>query len=44
MTEAVEKGTLFGATEAEVELAAEVRDRFESVAMVRMTSSGTEAR
>ena len=44
VTEAAEKGTSFGApTEAEVELAAEVCDRFESVAMVRMTSSGTEA-
>ena len=42
--EAAEKGTSFGApTEAEVELAAEVCDRFSSVEMVRMTSSGTEA-
>jgi glutamate-1-semialdehyde 2,1-aminomutase len=42
--EAAEKGTSFGApTEAEVELAAEVCDRFPSVGMVRMTSSGTEA-
>ena len=41
---AAEKGTSYGApTEAEVELAAEVCDRFESVDMVRMTSSGTEA-
>ena len=42
--EATEKGTSYGApTEAEVELAAEVCDRFRSVEMVRMTSSGTEA-
>ncbi len=42
--EAAEKGTSYGApTEAEVELAAEVCDRFRSVEMVRMTSSGTEA-
>jgi glutamate-1-semialdehyde 2,1-aminomutase len=42
--EAAEKGTSYGApTEAEVELAAEVCDRFHSVEMVRMTSSGTEA-
>ena len=41
---AAEKGTSYGApTEAEVELAAEVCDRFDSVQMVRMTSSGTEA-
>jgi glutamate-1-semialdehyde 2,1-aminomutase len=44
VNDAAEKGTSFGApTEAEVELAAEVCDRFSSVAMVRMTSSGTEA-
>ncbi len=44
VTEAAEKGTSFGApTEAEVDLAAEVCDRFSSVEMVRMTSSGTEA-
>jgi glutamate-1-semialdehyde 2,1-aminomutase len=37
-------GTSFGApTEGEVELAAEVAGRFESVEMIRMTSSGTEA-
>jgi glutamate-1-semialdehyde 2,1-aminomutase len=42
--DAAEKGTSYGApTEAEVELAAEVCDRFRSVEMVRMTSSGTEA-
>ncbi|MGZ6642625.1 MAG: glutamate-1-semialdehyde 2,1-aminomutase [Solirubrobacteraceae bacterium] len=37
-------GTTFGApTEAEVELAEEVAGRMESVEMLRMTSSGTEA-
>jgi glutamate-1-semialdehyde 2,1-aminomutase len=37
-------GTSFGApTEGEVELAAEVTDRFSSVEMMRMVSSGTEA-
>jgi glutamate-1-semialdehyde 2,1-aminomutase len=37
-------GTSFGApTEAEVELAAQVVERFESVEMVRMVNSGTEA-
>jgi glutamate-1-semialdehyde 2,1-aminomutase len=37
-------GTSFGApTEAEVDLAAEVVDRFASVEMVRMVNSGTEA-
>jgi glutamate-1-semialdehyde 2,1-aminomutase len=42
--EAAERGTTYGApTEGEVELAAEVVDRFASVDMVRMTSSGTEA-
>ena len=42
--EAAGRGTSFGAaTEAEVELAAEVRARVESVEMLRMTSSGTEA-
>jgi glutamate-1-semialdehyde 2,1-aminomutase len=42
--EAAGKGTSFGApTEGEVELAAEVAERFGSVEMVRMTSSGTEA-
>ncbi len=41
---AAESGTSFGApTEAEVELATEVCDRFASVEMVRMVSSGTEA-
>jgi len=44
VTSAAELGTSFGApTEGEVELAAEVCDRFASVEMVRMTSSGTEA-
>ena len=38
------RGTSYGApTEGEVELAAEVCNRFSSVEMVRMTSSGTEA-
>ena len=42
--DAAERGTSYGApTEAEVELAATVCDRFASVEMVRMTSSGTEA-
>jgi glutamate-1-semialdehyde 2,1-aminomutase len=42
--EAAGRGTSFGAaTEAEVELAAEVADRIPSVQMLRMTSSGTEA-
>jgi glutamate-1-semialdehyde 2,1-aminomutase len=42
--EAAKRGTSYGApTEAEVELAAEICDRFASVEMVRMTSSGTEA-
>ncbi len=37
-------GTSFGApTEGEVELAAEVAERIDSVEMLRMTSSGTEA-
>ena len=41
---AAARGTSFGApTEGEVELAAQVAERFESVEMVRMTSSGTEA-
>ena len=41
---AAAKGTSYGApTEGEVELAAEVSDRFESVEMMRMTNSGTEA-
>jgi glutamate-1-semialdehyde 2,1-aminomutase len=42
--EAAKRGTSYGApTEAEVDLAAEVTDRFASVEMMRMTSSGTEA-
>ena len=42
--DAAGRGTSYGApTEAEGELAAEVVDRFESVEMMRMTSSGTEA-
>ena len=42
--EAAERGTSYGApTEAEVDLAAEVVDRFPSVEMVRMVNSGTEA-
>ena len=42
--QAAGRGTSFGApTEGEVELAAEVAERFSSVEMVRMTSSGTEA-
>jgi glutamate-1-semialdehyde 2,1-aminomutase len=42
--EAAAKGTSYGGpTEGEVELAAVVRDRFKSVEMMRMTSSGTEA-
>src|SRR3954451_1671695 len=41
---AAERGTSYGApTESEVDLAAEVVDRFASVEMVRMVSSGTEA-
>ena len=37
-------GTSFGApTPGEVELAEQIADRFESIEMVRMTSSGTEA-
>jgi len=41
---AAERGTSFGApTEAEVDLAAEIRDRVGSVEMVRMVNSGTEA-
>ncbi len=44
VAEAAAKGTSFGApTEAEVELAAEVCDRFASVEMLRMVNSGTEA-
>jgi glutamate-1-semialdehyde 2,1-aminomutase len=42
--EAAQQGTSYGApTEGEVELAGEVVDRFSSVEMVRMVSSGTEA-
>jgi glutamate-1-semialdehyde 2,1-aminomutase len=42
--EAAGRGTSFGApTEGEVELAAEVIDRFGSVEMARMVNSGTEA-
>ena len=41
---AAAKGTSFGApTAGEVELAVEVRQRMQSVEMLRMTSSGTEA-
>ncbi|MFL5869613.1 MAG: glutamate-1-semialdehyde 2,1-aminomutase [Solirubrobacterales bacterium] len=44
VTEAAARGTSYGApTEAEVELAAEIVDRFSSVQMVRMVNSGTEA-
>src|SRR3954453_17232196 len=44
VSEAAELGTSYGApTEGEVELAEAVRNRFASVEMVRMTSSGTEA-
>ena len=42
--QAAERGTSYGApTAGEVELATEVADRFASVEMVRMTTSGTEA-
>ena len=42
--EAAARGTSYGApTEGEVELAEEVCDRFDSVEMVRMVNSGTEA-
>jgi glutamate-1-semialdehyde 2,1-aminomutase len=44
VTEAAARGTSYGAaTAGEVELAAEVASRFDSVEMIRMTSSGTEA-
>jgi len=44
VTEAARRGTSYGApTEGEVELAGEVVDRFGSVEMLRMVSSGTEA-
>jgi glutamate-1-semialdehyde 2,1-aminomutase len=42
--DAAQRGTSYGApTEAELELAAEVVDRFRSVDMIRMVNSGTEA-
>jgi glutamate-1-semialdehyde 2,1-aminomutase len=42
--EAARRGTSYGApTEGEVALATEVADRFASIEMIRMTSSGTEA-
>ena len=42
--EAARRGTSFGApTEAEVELAAEIADAVQSIEMVRLVSSGTEA-
>jgi glutamate-1-semialdehyde 2,1-aminomutase len=41
---AAKRGTSYGApTEGEVELAGEVADRFDSVEMLRMVNSGTEA-
>jgi glutamate-1-semialdehyde 2,1-aminomutase len=44
VVEAAQRGTSFGtATEAEVELAAEIVDAVPSVEMVRLVSSGTEA-
>jgi glutamate-1-semialdehyde 2,1-aminomutase len=44
VSDAAARGTSFGApTEGEVELAEEVTDRFDSVEMVRMVNSGTEA-
>jgi glutamate-1-semialdehyde 2,1-aminomutase len=44
INEAAARGTSFGApTAGEVELAAELARRFETVEMIRMTSSGTEA-
>jgi glutamate-1-semialdehyde 2,1-aminomutase len=44
VTAAAERGTSFGApTAGEVELAGEIARRLDSVEMVRMTSSGTEA-
>ena len=44
VTAAASRGTSYGAaTAGEVELAEEVAERFESVEMIRMTSSGTEA-
>ena len=44
VTKAAASGTSFGApTEAEVELAEQVAERFDAVEMVRMVNSGTEA-
>jgi glutamate-1-semialdehyde 2,1-aminomutase len=44
VSDAAERGTSYGApTEGEVELAAEVCERFASMEMVRMVNSGTEA-
>jgi len=44
VVDAAARGTSYGAaTEGEVELAAEVADRFASVEMLRMVNSGTEA-
>ncbi len=44
ITRAARDGTSFGApTAGEVELAEQIADRFASIEMVRMTSSGTEA-
>jgi glutamate-1-semialdehyde 2,1-aminomutase len=44
ISEAAARGTSFGApTEGEVELAEQIAERVQSVEMVRMTSSGTEA-
>jgi glutamate-1-semialdehyde 2,1-aminomutase len=44
IAEAASRGTTFGApTEAEIALAEEIASRIDSVEMVRMTSSGTEA-
>jgi glutamate-1-semialdehyde 2,1-aminomutase len=44
VAEAAKRGTSYGApTEGEVELAAEVCERFASIGMVRMVNSGTEA-
>ncbi len=44
LTEQLERGTAFGGpTEAEVELASEIRRRMPSVEMLRLVNSGTEA-
>jgi glutamate-1-semialdehyde 2,1-aminomutase len=44
VSDAAARGTSYGAaTEGEIELAEEVRDRFPSVEMLRMVNSGTEA-